>query len=547
MVRAWGRGGMGTVYLAQDQRLRTTVALKETLFTKENHLRKAFEREANLLASLRHSALPKVSDHFSEGEGQFLVMEYIVGEDLGELLEQRKSAFPVEEVLGWADQLLDALDHLHSQDPPVIHRDIKPQNLKLTKKGQIILLDFGLAKGSLSQMTRVTNNVSLVGYTPNYAPLEQIQGGGTDGRSDLYSLAATFYHLMTYTKPPDALARAGAVIAGQSDPIRPPHELNASVPPAVSAVMLRALSQNRNARPATAAEMRSALREAGQARLPITQPGPQNAATIPPPSNFYHVQNSDPQQPNTHPTVPAPGADLRRFNQQQPPNQQQHPQQQFTQQQYNQQQANQQQHFAQQQFYPNQQQIRQPPSGPHFGAAPRKSYAIYWIFGGLVAVFGMILVAAVVYAVWPGSGGSTPSASPTPSTRTSPTPRATPSPSLSERLENTTWSGTDSDRDTLRFDFSSGGRLRVTDQAGRSSTGTWRVSGSSITMTASTLTWRGTVRENEMSGTGSRSTDGHTWTWTITRGAGTSPPPSSLPTPNRNNNNDNEEFTNLPP
>ena len=130
-----------------------------------------------------------MSDHFNEGDGQFLVMQYIAGEDLAEMLTERNGRFRQDEVIRWADQLCDALDYLHTQDPQIIHRDIKPQNLKLTARGQIVLLDFGLAKGSAGQLTAVTTSASIFGYTPNYAPLEQVQGMGTDARSDIYSLA----------------------------------------------------------------------------------------------------------------------------------------------------------------------------------------------------------------------------------------------------------------------------------------------------------------------------------------------------------------------
>src|SRR5436189_4785215 len=192
IVRQLGQGGMGAVYEAVDQRLDTTVALKETLFTDEK-LRKQFEREARLLARMHHQALPRVSDHFNEGDGQFLVMQYIAGQDLSEMLAARNAPFSESEVVRWADQLCDALDYLHTQDPQIIHRDIKPQNLKLTARGQIILLDFGLAKGQASEVSRITTSASIFGYTPNYAPLEQIQGLGTDARSDIYALGATLY------------------------------------------------------------------------------------------------------------------------------------------------------------------------------------------------------------------------------------------------------------------------------------------------------------------------------------------------------------------
>src|SRR5262245_59569845 len=119
--RQIGAGGMGTVYVGTDQRFGSTVAIKETLFTDEN-LKKAFEREARLLNSLRHSALPRVSDHFIDGNGQFIVMEFIQGEDLAEMMGKRGSAFPVSQVMTWGDQLLDALDYLHTQEMPVVHR-----------------------------------------------------------------------------------------------------------------------------------------------------------------------------------------------------------------------------------------------------------------------------------------------------------------------------------------------------------------------------------------------------------------------------------------
>ncbi len=258
IVRQLGQGGMGAVYEAIDMRLDTTVALKETLFADER-LRKQFEREARLLARMHHPALPRVSDHFAEGDGEFLVMQFILGDDLAELVAQRRGAFPPDQVLAWADQLLDALDYLHTQNPQIIHRDIKPQNLKLTSRGQIILLDFGLAKGQTSELSRVTTSASIFGYTPNYAPLEQVQGLGTDARSDIYALAATLYHLMTGIKPPDALTRAAALVNSQPDPLTPAHEVNKSIAPGVAAVLDKAMSQNRDQRYRSAAEMRKSL------------------------------------------------------------------------------------------------------------------------------------------------------------------------------------------------------------------------------------------------------------------------------------------------
>lgn len=257
ILRPLGRGGMGAVYEAMDERLSRHVALKETL-VETDELRRAFEREARLLANLRHPALPKVLDHFSEGAGLFLVMEFIPGDDLGVMLEQKGRPFTPAEVLGFADQLLGALEYLHSLDPPVLHRDIKPSNLKLISQGHIILLDFGLAKGSAGQMA-VTENRSVLGYSPNYSPLEQMQGTGTDRRSDLYSLGATLYQLLTGVKPIDALSRATSIVNGQPDPLRPANKLNPEVGLSLSAALMRAMALNIEHRPQSASEMRDDL------------------------------------------------------------------------------------------------------------------------------------------------------------------------------------------------------------------------------------------------------------------------------------------------
>lgn len=255
-----GQGGMGAVYVATDERFGSVVAIKETLVL-ENNYRKAIEREARLLNSLKHPALPRVSDHFDDENGQFIVMEYIAGDDLAEMMERSGKAFPIEKVLDWADQLLDALDFLHTQEIPVIHRDIKPQNLKITPRGQIILLDFGLAKGNPTDVSHQTAAKSIFGYSRNYASLEQIQGTGTDPRSDIYSLAATLYHLTTGIPPEDALTRAMHVLSGQPDTLKPAHFIQQQIPHGVAAVLQKAMDLNSNQRPATAKEMRQMLRE----------------------------------------------------------------------------------------------------------------------------------------------------------------------------------------------------------------------------------------------------------------------------------------------
>ncbi len=266
IVQLIGKGGMGEVYLAVDQRLGSAVALKRTFFADDEMLGNAFEREARILARLRHPVLPKVSDHFGEGEEQFLVMEHISGDDLAKRLELAQKPFPVQWVMFWADQLLDALAYLHSHEPPIIHRDIKPQNLKLTDDNNVVLLDFGLSKNSTGN-TKITpgssgSTGSVVGYTPHYAPMEQIRGVGTSAQSDIYSLSATLYQLLTNVVPADALSRADALLNGSPDPVSPPSDLVTEISSAVSTVILRGMEVSLEKRFTNAREMQKALRKA---------------------------------------------------------------------------------------------------------------------------------------------------------------------------------------------------------------------------------------------------------------------------------------------
>jgi hypothetical protein len=264
IVRQLGRGGMGAVYEAVDQRLGITVALKETL-SSEASMRKQFEREARLLAGMQHPALPQVSDHFVEGSRAFLVMQFIAGVDLARIISQQPGPFPRDQVIAWADQLLDALIYLHSRDRQVIHRDIKPHNLKLTATGQIALLDFGLAKAQPSDPS-VTSSQAFFGYTRHYAPLEQIQDQHTDPRSDIYALGATLYHLLTGIKPPDAMVRAAAVINSGPDPLLPANKIHEAVGPQIAAILAKAMAQKPEDRYADANEFREALRRMGRTK-----------------------------------------------------------------------------------------------------------------------------------------------------------------------------------------------------------------------------------------------------------------------------------------
>src|SRR5216110_1690384 len=259
IVRRLGKGGMGAVYEAIDQRLDTTVALKET-FSADQCLRRQFAQEAHLLALLHHPALPRVSDYFTEGDRAFLVMQFIGGADLAEIIATQPGPFPRQQVIAWADQLLDALIYLHTSERQVVHRDIKPHNLKLTSTGQIALLDFGLAKATSSELSGANSSTSIFGYTRRYSPLKQIQDLGTSPQSDIYALGATLYHLLTGIKPPDALTRAAALVSARPNPLKPANEIIEAVGVELAEILTRAMAQNPDERYATAAEFRQALR-----------------------------------------------------------------------------------------------------------------------------------------------------------------------------------------------------------------------------------------------------------------------------------------------
>lgn len=295
IIRELGHGGMGTVYEAIDERVNCLVALKTT--------RAASAHEAALLANLLHPALPKVTDYFSDNDGYFLVMEYIPGDDFAKLLEIRGRPFSESEVLPWADKLLDLLQYLHGKQ--LLHRDIKPSNLKLTSEGELFLLDFGLAKGAVGQMRTLTSDKSVHGYTLQFASLEQILKKGTDARSDIYSLGATLYQLLTGEVPIDANTRSALLDKQGADPLPLIQKKNAGVSPQVAGVIHQAMAIEPDKRPPSAREMRDALRKAAAPTPPVPP-----VSTIPAPQPQPHYWNSriftDDQDGGPNPVVPTP-------------------------------------------------------------------------------------------------------------------------------------------------------------------------------------------------------------------------------------------------
>jgi serine/threonine-protein kinase len=217
-----------------------------------------FLKEASILARLDHPVLPKVSDFFTEGSNDYLVMDYVPGQDLQQILEQSRAAgHPLDEatILAWTEQIVDALDYLHRQHPPVLHRDIKPSNIKLTPDHRIKLVDFGLVKVQAAEDARTITVVQGKG-TVMYTPLEQYggEGGHTDARTDIYALGATLYTLLTDFPPPHAKARFL-----NPNVLKSPREVNPKLSRQVSDAVMWALEMHPDARPGSAREFFAAL------------------------------------------------------------------------------------------------------------------------------------------------------------------------------------------------------------------------------------------------------------------------------------------------
>jgi serine/threonine protein kinase len=256
---------MGAVYRAEDLRLEGRLcAIKEVqpdFRADDASLRQAqaqFHREASILARLDHPNLPKVSDYFTQDDREYLVMDFVAGRDLREILKEAEAEGRMLEerrVLSWADQLCDALGYLHSQQPPVLHRDIKPSNIKLTPGGLIKLVDFGLVKLMAPDDSRTITVIQGRG-TLAYTPLEQYGGdtGHTDARSDIYSLGATLYHLLTRQAPLDAKRRFL-----QPSALPAPRELNPQISSRVERALLAAIAMHPDDRPAGVTGLRELL------------------------------------------------------------------------------------------------------------------------------------------------------------------------------------------------------------------------------------------------------------------------------------------------
>ncbi len=280
IVSILGQGGMGAVYRATDESLGIDVAVKENLFLTDEYARQ-FQREANILASLRHPNLPRVGDYFQMGDqGQYLIMDYIDGEDLRQRIE-RVGTLGEQEVVLIGAAICDALSHLHSRNPTVLHRDIKPGNIKITPGGEVLLVDFGLAKVVQGGQATTTGARAM---TPGYSPPEQYGTARTDERTDIYSLGATLYAALTGVIPEDSLARA----TGKAE-LTPIRELVPRVNRKLASVIEKALEVDTEDRYQSAAEFKQALAQSVNL-LELTQ---QRPSVSPPPEQPAEARPTD--------------------------------------------------------------------------------------------------------------------------------------------------------------------------------------------------------------------------------------------------------------
>jgi serine/threonine-protein kinase len=257
IVRRVGGGGMGSVYQARDKRLADRLcAVKEMieLFADATQRAKAvedFRRESKVLAGLEHPSIPTIYDYFDESGKYYLVMRWIGGGDLAQQMQVRGGTVDEGAVTKWAIQICDVLHYLHSQDPPIIYRDLKPANLMLDDKTQrVMLVDFGIAR--IVQPTE--KGVTAIG-TMGYAPPE-LFAGKVEARSDIYSLGATMFHMLTGSDPQD---NPLLIFDFSKNPM--PRQINANISPEMEAILVKSVAHSPDQRHASALEFMRELQD----------------------------------------------------------------------------------------------------------------------------------------------------------------------------------------------------------------------------------------------------------------------------------------------
>jgi len=262
IVEILGQGGMGSVYRAVDENTGINVAVKENRFITDEYARQ-FRLEAVVLANMRYPNLPRVTDHFVIGDqGQYLIMDYIEGENLGQRIKRIGNLTEDETILLGA-AICDTLTYLHSRKPPILHRDIKPGNVKITPDGHIFLVDFGLAK--VLHGSQATNQGARA-RTPGFSPPEQYGAAQTYRSADVYSLGATLYAALSGTIPEDGLARGTNRIR-----LTPLRSRNNKVSRRLAAVVEKAMAIDPAARFQNADDFKRALLSFKSGRMNLSQ------------------------------------------------------------------------------------------------------------------------------------------------------------------------------------------------------------------------------------------------------------------------------------
>ncbi|MDQ7822357.1 MAG: protein kinase [Candidatus Eremiobacteraeota bacterium] len=282
VMRVLGEGGMARVYEAQDLSSARRCAIKEMEDSFQDEELRAcaitqFRGEITLLLGLSHPNIPRVTDYFSHQASYFMVMDFIEGKDLDKLLKERGAPFPEKTIMQWGIELCRVLFYLHIQKPPVIFRDLKPSNIILSARGTLVLVDFGIARIFKAHKRGDTFHMGTEGYA---APEQYLENRQSDGRTDIYALGATLYHLAT----------------GQSPLFQFPHLRDLS--PDIAAILRKATDLDPDDRFSSAKEMRIALEKAcgispDRRRPAIAMAAPSSTSTD---KTSYMIERSSPKE-----------------------------------------------------------------------------------------------------------------------------------------------------------------------------------------------------------------------------------------------------------
>jgi len=246
LLRELGRGGMGIVYLAQDHRLNRKVAIKELAISGQvmpdevENIVARFQREAQAASKLQHPNIVSVYEYLVEGGSHYMIMEYLEGKSLQHYIDLRQ-AFKIEQTVDIGAQVCAALDYAHAHQ--IVHRDIKPDNILLLDNGRIKLMDFGVARhvGEVSKLTQAGTTLGTIAYI---SPEQLCDSRLVDGRSDIFSLGAMLYEMLTLRTPFDAGNVGGTIMKIMSEDPVPPRQMNSSIPARLEAVIMRALRKS---------------------------------------------------------------------------------------------------------------------------------------------------------------------------------------------------------------------------------------------------------------------------------------------------------------